>query len=154
MTIAIENLAPVFPGPEPLSANPLSLRGLAHRIGSERLGLCLDVGHAHIIADLRHTSLRARCCEPVLDVVSVFHVHDNLGARRDPTGEALGVDPLRLDLHLPPGRGTLDWRRLAPLLTAHRAPLLLEVHPPHRPRAAELAAGTVSLLSREAHAPR
>lgn len=147
VTIAIENLAPLYPGPETLSANPLSLRGLAQRIGSERVALCLDVGHAHVIADQRHTWVE-HLCEPVLDQVSVFHLHDNLGARRQPTGEELGVDPLRLDLHLPPGRGMLDWGRLAPLLTAHRAPLLLEVHPPHRPRASELAAGTLSLLSR------
>jgi sugar phosphate isomerase/epimerase len=147
VTIAIENLAPLYPGPDPLSASPLALRGLARRIGSQRLSLCLDVGHAHVIADQRHTWAE-QLCEPALDLVSLFHVHDNLGARRQRTGAELGVDPLRLDLHLPPGRGTLDWRRLAPLLTAHRAPLLLEVHPPHRPRASELAAGTVSLLRR------
>src|ERR1700752_2585954 len=49
VTIAIENLAPVFPGPEALSANPMALRGVVHRIGSERVGLCLDLGHAHIV---------------------------------------------------------------------------------------------------------
>jgi sugar phosphate isomerase/epimerase len=138
VTIAIENLAPLYPGPETLSANPRSLRGLAQRIGSDRISLCLEVGHAQISADLRHTGVE-RLCEPVLDLVSMFHVHDNLGARRTRRGEELGIDPLRLDLHLPPGRGALPWRRLAPLLAGHDAPLVLEVHPPHRPRAAELA---------------
>ena len=141
MTIALENLAPLYPGPETLSANPLSLRGLVQRIGSERMALCLDVGHAHVIADQRHTWVES-LCEPVLDLVSVFHVHDNFGARRRRTGEELGVDPLRLDLHLPPGRGTLAFERLAPLLAAHDAPLVLEVHPPHRPRAGELASAS------------
>ncbi|MGH2985930.1 MAG: sugar phosphate isomerase/epimerase family protein, partial [Solirubrobacterales bacterium] len=146
VTLALENLAPLYPGPDTLSANPLNLRGLARRIGCERVAVCLDVGHAHVIADQRHTWVE-RLCEPVLDLVSLFHVHDNFGARARRTGEELGVDPLRLDLHLPPGRGTLPWKRLAALLAAHEAPLLLEVHPPHRPRAAELATGTANLLS-------
>ncbi len=139
VTIAIENLAPVYPGPEMLSANPMSLRGLANRIGSDRVGLCLDLGHAHVTADQRRTSIE-RLVEPVLDVTCMFHLHDNLGARRAGGPTALGVDPLKLDLHLPPGRGTLPWERLASRLAAHRAPLVLEIHPPFRPRAAEALA--------------
>ena len=146
VTIAIENLAPVFPGPEPLSASPMVLRGLANRIGSERIGICLDLGHAHIVAERRRTSLEA-LVEPVLDTVALFHLHDNLGARWQPSGAESGVDPLRLDLHLPPGRGTLPWGRLAPSLAAHQAPLVLEVHPPYRPRAEELYRSTEKLLS-------
>jgi sugar phosphate isomerase/epimerase len=146
ITIAIENLCPVYPGPETVSASPLSLRGLAQRIGSERIGICLDLGHAHVIADLRHTSLE-RLIEPVLDLVSVFHLHDNLGARWRPSpGEELGVDPLRLDLHLSPGRGELPWDTIAPLLTEHAAPMMVEVHPPYRPRAGDLRAGLSRLL--------
>ena len=137
VTIAVENLAPVFPGPEHLCWSPMVLRGLANRIGSERLGICLDLGHAHIVAERRRTSLEA-LIEPVLDAVTMFHLHDNLGARWQPNGAESGVDPLRLDLHLPPGRGTLPWGRLAPNLAGHRAPLVLEVHPPYRPRAEEL----------------
>jgi sugar phosphate isomerase/epimerase len=146
VTIAIENLAPVFPGPEPLSASPMVLRGLANRIGSERIGICLDLGHAHIVAERRRTSLEA-LIEPVLDTVTLFHLHDNLGARWQPSGAESGVDPLRLDLHLPPGRGTLPWGRLVPSLAAHRAPLVLEVHPPYRPRAEELCRSARQLLS-------
>ena len=59
------------------------LRGLANRIGSERLGICLDLGHAHIVAERRRTSLEA-LIEPVLDTVTLFHLHDNLGARWQP----------------------------------------------------------------------
>ena len=59
VTIAIENLAPVFPGPEPLSATPMVLRELVSRIGSQRVGICLDLGHAHIVAERRRTSIEA-----------------------------------------------------------------------------------------------
>jgi sugar phosphate isomerase/epimerase len=135
ITIAIENLAPVFPGIEALSANPMTLRGLVHRIGSDRLGICLDLGHAHIVADSRHTTVE-RLIEPVLDVVSLFHLHDNLGARWNGSRPA-GLDPLRLDLHLPPGRGDLPWGEVAPHLADHRAPLVLEIHAPFRPRPEE-----------------
>jgi sugar phosphate isomerase/epimerase len=147
LRIAVENLAPLYPGPETLSANPMSLRGLAHRLDSDGVGVCLDVGHAHIVAELRRTSLE-RFIEPVLDVVTLFHAHDNFGARRDAEhGDALGVDPLRLDLHLPPGRGSLPWHAVGALISGHRAPVVLEVHPPYRPRAAELREDASLLIS-------
>jgi sugar phosphate isomerase/epimerase len=133
--VAIENLAPVFPGPEPISANPMALRDIAHRIGSDRVGLCLDVGHAHIVAELRHTSIEA-LIEPVLDVVTLFHLHDNLGARWQPARAGGAFDPLRLDLHLPPGRGSLPWPRVLARLVASEGLAVLEIHPPHRQRAA------------------
>src|SRR5687768_13058253 len=69
VTIAIENLAPVFPGPEVLSSIPATLRGLAQRIGSPAVELCLDIGHAHISADLRNTSVEL-LREPVLHHVA------------------------------------------------------------------------------------
>jgi sugar phosphate isomerase/epimerase len=64
-------------------------------------------------------------------------VHDNLGVRRRDI-DAPGVDPLRLDLHLPPGRGSLPWGRIATVLREHSAPLLLEVEPSQRPALPEL----------------
>ena len=138
LVIAIENLAPLFPGPETQSANPMSLRAVAKRLSSEGVGLCLDLGHAHISAQLRRTSL-AGFIEPVLDSVTLVHAHDNYGARRDQDGSrALGVDPVRLDLHLPPGRGNLPWHEVAPLVMRTGVPMILEVHPPYRPRSAEL----------------
>jgi sugar phosphate isomerase/epimerase len=144
VTIAMENLAPVYPGPETLSASPLALRGLANRIGSERVGICLDLGHAHIVAEGRKTAVE-NLIEPVLDLVTVFHLHDNLGARwpGGPPGPTL--DPLRLDLHLPPGEGTLRWKGVASMLRGHAAPLILEVHPPHLGRPAALF-GTMDRL--------
>lgn len=145
--IAVENLCPVFPGPEWLSANPMTPRGLVRRIGSDYLGVCLDVGHANVVADLRHTTVDL-LIEPVLDVTTVFHLHDNLGARRRAADARwAGIDPLRLDLHLPPGRGKLPWSRIASLLAGHRAPLMLEIQPPYRGRSADLFRAAVDRLA-------
>jgi sugar phosphate isomerase/epimerase len=134
--IALENLAPVYPGPDALSFTPLILRTMAKRISSPAVGLCIDVGHANIVAGLRRTD-PMNLIEPALDRAVLFHLHDNHDARRGDSGSP-ELDPLRLDLHLPPGRGTVPWRELAPSLARKAgAPLILEVHPP-RPSAARL----------------
>src|SRR3954465_16065480 len=79
------------------------------------------------------------------DVV-LFPLHDNLGVRRRDI-DAPGVDPLKLDLHLPPGRGSLPWGRIAGALRDHGAPLLLEVEPSQRPALPELMAGLLRALA-------
>lgn len=151
VTLALENLAPVFPGPEKISANPLAVRALARRINSPAVALCLDVGHANIVAGLRRTSL-TRMVEPVLDMVAIFHLHDNLGARWGGDQARPDLDPLRLDLHLQLGRGTLSWPEVAPSLLAHEGPLILEIHPP-RAAPRELANSARAALTSEAKPP-
>jgi sugar phosphate isomerase/epimerase len=151
LTVAIENLAPVHPSPpEPprVCHDPLAVRDLVRRLGSPAMGMLLDVGHAHLTASLRGESAE-RAVRAVLGDVVLFHVHDNLGARRHDLG-APGVDPLRLDLHLPPGAGCLPWDRLGPLLADHRAPLMLEVERSHGASPAALAARASALLRRAA----
>ena len=145
VTIAIENLAPLYLGPERLGHSPMVLRSMVRRISSPALGLCLDIGHAHMVADLRRSDL-LELVGPVLDAVVLFHIHDNLGARRR-LASPPELDPLRLDLHLPPGRGTVPWDRLAPRLRDHPAPLILEVHPPQRPEPSLLREQFLGLLS-------
>jgi len=145
VVIALENLAPVYPSPDALSFTPLVLRTMAKRISSPAVGLCLDVGHANIVARLRRTD-PLELIEPALDRAVLFHLHDNLGARREDPGSP-EIDPLRLDLHLPPGRGNVPWDRLAPLLARKcAAPLILEVHPP-RPTAAHLFEAAVNTVA-------
>jgi sugar phosphate isomerase/epimerase len=142
--VAVENLAPVYPGPAQLCHDPLNVRDLVLRLECPWVRMCLDVGHANIAADIAGVDLRA-LAEPVLPAVGLFHVHDNLGARR--RGQTVpGIDPLRLDLHLAPGAGAVAWHRLGELLLEHRAPLLLEVHPPHRPEPLSLLNVTLELL--------
>jgi sugar phosphate isomerase/epimerase len=140
--LAIENLAPVYPGIERVCHDPSAVADLVRRLDSDFAGMCLDIGHAHIAAELAGCEL-LELVEPVLDQVILFHVHDNLGARTRVPSRG-GIEPLRLDLHLPPGAGTLPWSQVAPRIAAHVAPVQLEVHPAGRPEP-----GTLAILTRE-----
>jgi sugar phosphate isomerase/epimerase len=142
LVICLENLCPTYPGPASVAHDPEAVRKLVLRCDSPAARMLLDVGHANVVADREGSDLAA-LVEPVLDVVVLFHVHDNLGARRRNRGELTerggsSFDPLRLDLHLPPGEGALPWDQVARKLVEHAAPLMLEVHPSHRPRALTL----------------
>ena len=146
LIVALENLAPVYPGLLLPGHDPRVVRDVVRRVGSPALGMLLDVGHAHITACLHGDALEL-AVRDVLDDVVLFNVHDNLGARRHDI-TAPGIDPLKLDLHLPPGAGCLPWDRVAPLLAGHTAPLMLEVERSHVASPATLAAVTTALLER------
>jgi sugar phosphate isomerase/epimerase len=143
ITVAIENLAPVYPSPARRCHDPLAVRDLVRRLDSPAAGMLLDLGHLHITADATRSDLATvvAACAPD---VALFHAHDNLGCRRGV--DAPGVDPIRLDLHLPPGRGTLPWARIAGVVGAHAAPVMLEIERSHRPALEALATDTVRLL--------
>jgi sugar phosphate isomerase/epimerase len=143
--IAIENLAPVHPGAPRLSHDPLAVRDLVRRLDTPAVGMLLDVGHLHITADASHSD-PALVVAAVAPDVALVHVHDNLGVRRRDI-DAPGIDPLKLDLHLPPGRGSLPWGRIARVLREHDAPLVLEVEPSQRPALHELAAAALRALA-------
>jgi sugar phosphate isomerase/epimerase len=147
ITVAIENLAPVYLSPPTQrrrSHDPIAVRDLVRRLDQPAAGMLLDLGHMHITADATrsdHAAVLAACAPEVV----LFHVHDNLGCRR--AIDAPGVDPVRVDLHLPPGRGTLPWARIAGMVAAHPAPVMLEVERSHRPALEVLAADTTRLLA-------
>jgi sugar phosphate isomerase/epimerase len=150
VTIALENLAPVYPAPparRELSHSPQFVHDLVKRIGSPAVGMAFDVGHAHITAQLDGVALVDVLAQSA-DAVVLFHLHDNLGLRRGP-GTPPGILPLRLDLHMAPGRGSVPWRALAPLLRAHRAPLLMEIAQGQRPEPLRLATVSAELLTRD-----
>jgi sugar phosphate isomerase/epimerase len=150
ITVAIENLAPLYPGTRRQCHDPLAVRDLVCRLDSPAAGMLLDLGHLHITADASRCDLAALLAACAPEVV-LFHAHDNLGARRGL--DAPGVDPLKLDLHLPPGRGSLPWARVARTVAAHGAPVMLEVERSHRPPLATLEADTLRLLDAPVSAP-
>lgn len=149
--ICVENLAPVYPSPPRLCHDPATVAELVGRIGTPSVAMLFDLGHGHLAASLGRTDL-AGLLEPLLDGVGLFHVHDNLGARRHDV-QAPGVDPLRLDLHLPPGAGTLAWGRIAGALRAHPAPLMLEVGAGQRQEPLVLARAALDALGAAAALP-
>ncbi|HVE67296.1 MAG TPA: sugar phosphate isomerase/epimerase, partial [Solirubrobacteraceae bacterium] len=59
VTLAVENLAPVYPGPLRLCHDPLHVRDLVLRLASPRVGMLFDAGHANIVAGLRGTDVRS-----------------------------------------------------------------------------------------------
>jgi sugar phosphate isomerase/epimerase len=152
--LAIENLAPVYPGTEHACHDPRAVADLVRRLDSEHAGICLDLGHAHIAAELAECDL-VELVEPLLGNVILFHVHDNFGAGRARGGQRPGgIEPVRLDLHLAPGAGTVPWDRLAPLVRRHPAPLQLEIHPGGRPEPGTLAVVVRELLGLRAAIPQ
>jgi sugar phosphate isomerase/epimerase len=140
--LAIENLARAYVYErERAGHDPLAVYELVSRL---ELGMCLDVGHAHITAELTRRPL-PELIAPVLDRVILFHIHDNFGAR-PATPHAGGIEPFKLDLHLSPGAGTVPWDELRPVLSSHPAPVQLAVHPARRPDPATLAVLTREVL--------
>jgi sugar phosphate isomerase/epimerase len=146
LMIALENLAPAYPGPPLLSHAPLFVRDLVRRIDSPAVGMAFDIGHAHLTAQMAGAAV-VDVLAAVHPEVVLFHLHDNLGVRRGP-GTPPGIVPLRLDLHMAPGRGTLPWRAIAPLMRTHPAPLLMEVALAQRPDPLRIATVSAELLTR------
>lgn len=96
-----------------LGHDPVGLAAQIAAVGSDRIRMCFDTGHAHITADV-YRSLQS--CAPVIEYL---HVHDNDGAA---------------DTHLMPGApgGSIDWKRFAQSLreTGLNCPRMLEVFEP------------------------
>jgi sugar phosphate isomerase/epimerase len=147
-TLALENTAATYPGPPLPAHDPAEIVALVEAVDEPNVATCLDVGHAYLYATgagaTRGADLAALIA-PALARAALVHVHDNLGAKRPREGSPRLV-PLRLDLHLPPGAGSLPWSEVAGPLVASGAPLLLELHPPHRPEPQSVATVTAGLL--------
>lgn len=92
----------------PLGDDPLELAARVKAIGSPRVRLCFDTGHAHITGSV-HQTARA-----VAGLVEYWHIHDN---------DAVADD------HRMPGDGTIDWEGFRDVLvsTGNAAPRMIEV---------------------------
>lgn len=92
----------------PLGDDPVELAARVKAVGSPRVRLCYDTGHAHITASVPETALA------VAGLVEYWHIHDNDATTDD---------------HRMPGDGTIDWERFREVLasTGNPAPRMLEV---------------------------
>jgi sugar phosphate isomerase/epimerase len=74
----------------------------------EDVGICFDLGHAHLMSDV------PQACDTLKNHIRSTHVHDNARDR---------------DSHLWPGDGSIDWKQAMEVLRTvpHQPPLLLEI---------------------------
>lgn len=107
VTFLIENVTYVFP----LGHHPAALAQRVLNAGSERIRMCFDTGHAHVVGDAARALLECR------QAIEYLHIHDNDGVE---------------DSHLMPGDGTLNWQLLGEAIHAAglNVPCMLEVFYP------------------------
>jgi sugar phosphate isomerase/epimerase len=92
LTIALENMLPSGGGR--FASRPEHLAKIGELFPHDRLGFCLDTGHALVAGGPEHAF---DFFETMKDRMVAFHLADNAGDR---------------DSHLAPGRGMVDWTRL------------------------------------------
>jgi sugar phosphate isomerase/epimerase len=87
---------------------PEKLVEFIHTMHFDDVGVCFDVGHAHIMGEV------SQAFEILKQYILSTHIHDN---NRDK------------DTHLWPGNGTIDWKKAMELLRSapQTPPLLLEI---------------------------
>jgi len=91
------------------------------------VGVCFDVGHAHIMTDV------AQAFETLKNHIHSTHIHDNKKDR---------------DSHLWPGDGSIDWKQTLELLRTapQKPPLLLEIEEDEKINPAEKMVETFEKL--------
>jgi sugar phosphate isomerase/epimerase len=91
------------------------------------IGVCFDLGHAHLLSSV------SQAFEILKDRIRSTHVHDNQKDR---------------DSHLWPGQGTIDWKEAMALLSSapHVPPLVLEIEGVEGEKVSEKMAAAFSTL--------
>jgi sugar phosphate isomerase/epimerase len=99
-------------------AAPDRLVEFIHTSHLDDIGVCFDVGHAHLASDV------PQAFEILKDYIRSTHIHDNAHDR---------------DSHLWPGKGNIDWKQTMELLRSapHTPPLLLEIESDDKSNAVE-----------------
>lgn len=107
--LALENMP--SPGRNRFGRSAGELRALVEESGRQNLGLCLDTGHAVVNGDDVINEIDAAG-----DYLFSIHLHDNLYGQPG-------------DLHLPPGRGDINWAEVRDKLAAigYSGNIVLEV---------------------------
>ncbi len=120
VTVLLENI------PNEL-ATPERLVEFLHLTRFEDVGICFDLGHAHVMSSIPEAFATLQ------DRIMSTHVHDNHGDR---------------DAHLWPGDGSIDWKAtLALLRTApHQPPLMMEINGDDKPNVEQRVSQAISKL--------
>ena len=110
-------------------STPEKLLELLHAGRFEDIGICFDVGHAHMMSSV------PQAFEVLKDRIRSTHVHDNHKDR---------------DSHLWPGDGNIDWKETMELLRTapHVPPLLLEIEGVEGEKVSEKMAAAFGKLER------
>ncbi len=106
--LALEN------GRDSMWALDFILDALGDNPGKTNIGICIDLGHAHISQDAGRQPIR-NYLERYRGQLVHLHLHDNREGRDD---------------HLPPGEGTIDWDEALAAIerVGYRGPAVLEIH--------------------------
>lgn len=112
-------------------STPEKLIELLHAGRFTDIGVCFDVGHAHLAPGVK------QAFEALKDRIRSTHVHDNKQDR---------------DSHLWPGEGSIDWKETIALLRTapHVPPLLLEIEGVDSGKISEKMAEAFSWLEKAA----
>jgi len=108
-------------------ATPDRLVEFIHLTHFDDVGVCFDVGHAHIMSNV------AEAFEILKSYIRSTHIHDNAKDR---------------DLHLWPGKGSIDWKQTMELLRSapQTPPLLLEIEADEKVNPVEKMGETFRML--------
>jgi sugar phosphate isomerase/epimerase len=89
-------------------STPDKLVEFIHTTHFDDVGVCFDIGHAHIMSNV------AEAFEILKDHIRSTHLHDNAKDK---------------DSHLWPGKGSIDWKEAMQMLRSapHSPPMLLEI---------------------------
>ena len=106
--LALEN------GPDSMWALDYLLEALGDKPEQTNLGICIDVGHAHISHDAGRQPITSYL-ERYRSQLIHLHLHDNNGTGDD---------------HLSPGAGTIDWHAVIKTIgqIGYQGPAVLEIH--------------------------